>query len=180
MLYKILFYLQTIVVCGLSQKSQENNNEFTILSEAIRENKQIPAIYTAINGKEISPPLKWFNPPELTMSYVLICEDIDAPIIGKITHWILYNIPSNIKEIPEDIPEGKWLNDGIIQGRNFYLKNSYMGPNPPFGRHRYVFSIYAMDCILNGKKVLSKRQILKKIKSNCIGKAQLTATFKCR
>jgi phosphatidylethanolamine-binding protein (PEBP) family uncharacterized protein len=51
----------------------------------------------------VSPPLRWNNPPKGTKSFVLTLEDLDTPF-GKITHWVIYNIPAEKRELSEAIP----------------------------------------------------------------------------
>jgi hypothetical protein len=53
-------------------------------------------------GDNLSPPLQWEAPPNGTKSFALIVDDIDAPN-GIFTHWIVYNMPPEAREIPEGI-----------------------------------------------------------------------------
>jgi hypothetical protein len=110
---------------------------FELYSEAFENEGLIPDIYTC-KGKEISPPLNWKNPPDGTKSYSILMQDLDVPF-GTITHWILYNIPYAKVQLPEDIPHQNNVSDGILQGKNSIRKIGYMGPCPPFSKHRYIF-----------------------------------------
>ena len=51
---------------------------FTLSSPAFAQGAWIPQQY-AKEGKDLSPPLRWTDPPEGTKSLVLVCEDPDAP-----------------------------------------------------------------------------------------------------
>jgi hypothetical protein len=62
----------------------------------------MPDLYTC-KGKNVSPPLRWNNPPKGTKSFVLTLEDLDTPF-GTITHWLIYNIPAEKRELSEAIP----------------------------------------------------------------------------
>ncbi len=144
-------------------------------SPAFENEGDIPDLYTC-KGKEISPPLKWIDPPENTKTFALIMEDLDTPL-GVITHWILYNIPGDTREIPEDIPHKDLLHDGIIQGRNGMRKNKYMGPCPPWGRHRYVITLYALDIELESNPKLNKKKLLRLISKNTLDQAKIMGYY---
>ena len=47
-------------------------------STAFRDRSTIPHRYTC-DGEDISPPLEWSAPPEGVRSFVLLCDDPDAP-----------------------------------------------------------------------------------------------------
>ena len=49
-----------------------------VSSTAFQEGQTIPKQYTA-DGKNVSPQLKWGNPPAAARSLALICDDPDAP-----------------------------------------------------------------------------------------------------
>src|SRR5947199_8365740 len=72
---------------------------FQLTSTAWTEGQPIPSRYTGA-GENLSPPLKWTDPPEASQSLALICEDPDAPG-GIFTHWILYNLPVASRELSE-------------------------------------------------------------------------------
>jgi Raf kinase inhibitor-like YbhB/YbcL family protein len=69
----------------------------------------------------------------------LIVRDPDAPK-GDFTHWVLFDIPAHAREIQEGAVAG-------VPGTNDFGRIGYSGPCPPrgHGRHRYFFSLYALD-----------------------------------
>src|SRR5262249_44215435 len=77
---------------------------FRLESPAFADGQVIPAKYTA-DGDDLSPPLKWFDPPEGTRSFALIVEDPDVPS-GTFLHWGLYNIMGARTLLPEGIGRG--------------------------------------------------------------------------
>jgi len=152
--------------------------EFGIFSKAFKDGERIPDLYSNTrHGKNISPPLHWENPPEQTKYFAIIVEDVDAPIIGIIPHWILCNIPSASRELQEGMPERGSFFDGTIQGRNFFRRNAYMGPNPPFGTHRYYFKIFALDAEIKTDLKMTRGKLLKAMAKHILGQAQLMGIY---
>jgi Raf kinase inhibitor-like YbhB/YbcL family protein len=146
------------------------------LSSSVFENEgHIPDLYTC-RGKNISPPLSFNNPPDGTESYALIMEDLDTPI-GTITHWVLYNIPSDTREVAQDLPTGPVPAKGWKQGRNGMFRFGYMGPCPPWGRHRYLFSLFALDTAMRAEAVLNKRKLLRLIEPHVLARATLLGYY---
>ncbi len=146
-----------------------------LTSNAFKNNEKIPDIYTC-KGKEISPPLMWRNAPEDTKSFALIMDDLDTPL-GVINHWILYNIPPNKKELSEDLPHEEKLPDNSIQGKNSMRKIGYMGPCPPWGIHRYIITLYALDTVLDANSKMNKRRLLKMIQGHILEKSELIGVY---
>lgn len=154
---------------------------FQISSPAFQCGEQMPERFSNTGaGRNISPPLTWENPPEGTKCFALIAEDIDAPVIGLITHWILYNIPAPQRELAENVPHQASFPDGMMQGRNFYRQNGYMGPSPPFGTHRYYFRIYALDAALPPEPKMHRKKLLKMMENHILGQAQLLGRYSKR
>ena len=129
-----------------------------IESPAFKINEQIPLKYTC-DGKNINPPLIIKNMPENTRSLALIVDDPDAPN-GSFTHWLVWNIPPTNK-IDENSNPGK-------QGMNDFHKQSYSGPCPPQGNHRYYFKLYALDDMLFLKEGEEREKVVSKIQNHII------------
>ena len=73
-----------------------------VSSPAFQEGGTIPTKYTC-QGQDVSPALQWSEPPVVTQSFALIVDDPDAPG-GVFTHWVLFNIPSDSRGLPEVVP----------------------------------------------------------------------------
>ena len=112
-----------------------------------------------------------------TKSFALICDDPDAPS-GTYVHWVIFNLPANIRELSENIPKKETLENGVIQGKNDFGKTGYGGPCPPGGTHRYYFKLYALDTILEGKPGITKRELLKIMESHVLEESQLMGRYK--
>jgi len=146
-----------------------------LTSSAFQHKGNIPALYTC-KGSDISPPLSWEKAPEESKSFAIICDDPDAPI-GTWVHWVYYNIPSDLKEIQENMPSNKEFPDGSKHGKNSKFQHGYHGPCPPWGTHQYHFKIYALDTILDINPGLSKKKLLKKMEGHILDKAVLIGKY---
>ncbi len=150
--------------------------EIKITSSAFEDGGLIPAKYTC-DGTNISPPLQWDAVPEGTRSIALICDDPDAPM-GTWVHWVLFNLPSDAKDLAENIPTEETLPNGAKQGVNDFGRVGYGGPCPPGGTHRYFFKIYALDSEVGLEAGADKRQLLNAMEGHILGQGQLVGKYK--
>jgi Raf kinase inhibitor-like YbhB/YbcL family protein len=147
-----------------------------LTSTAFQENQPIPKKYTA-DGQNVSPPLKWTDPPAGTKNFALICEDPDAPR-GTFTHWLLFNLPADARDLPEGVPPAAAAGNGSEQGTNDFGKLGFCGPSPPPGKpHRYMFKLFALDRPLEVRGGAKKDQIMTAIKGHAVAEGQLTGTY---
>ena len=145
--------------------------ELKIASLAFQDNGAIPRQYTC-DGQDINPPLMIENIPQGTKSLALIVDDPDAPM-GIWVHWVLWNIPPNVKEIKENaVPAG------AIEGMNDFRRHPYGGPCPPSGTHRYFFKVYALDTMLGISPDANKADLEKAMKGHILGQGELIGLYK--
>ncbi len=149
-----------------------------IKSPAFEAGGLIPPKYTC-DGQDISPPLSWTNVPDHTKSLALICDDPDAPM-GTWVHWVIFNLPADLKELPENTPFQKTLQNGAKQGKNDFRKIGYGGPCPPSGTHRYFFKLYALDTALNLEAGITKADLLKAMEGHILAESPLMGKYKRR
>ncbi|HZX32559.1 MAG TPA: YbhB/YbcL family Raf kinase inhibitor-like protein [Rhodocyclaceae bacterium] len=170
-------------------------------------------------GKNLNPQLAWSDVPEGTRSFALICCDTDVPSKGDdvnqegrtvpaalprvdFFHWILADLPAEMREIKEGefsgevAPRGKpgpQTLHGARHGVNNYTEwfagdndmrgdyYGYDGPCPPWNDeipHRYVFTLYALDVEtlpVDGR--FTGPQIREAIKGHVLAEASLTGTY---
>lgn len=148
---------------------------FTIRSEAFEDGNPIPRRFSC-DGKDVSPPLSWTTPPEGTRSVALIVDDPDAPA-GMWVHWVLYEIPTDSRGLPEAVPARERLPDGTTNGTNSWGRLGYGGPCPPGGTHRYFFKLYALDASLGLEAGATRERLLAAMKGHILGEAQLMGTY---
>jgi Raf kinase inhibitor-like YbhB/YbcL family protein len=132
---------------------------FELSSPAFTDGAVIPKKHTC-DGADVSPALRWANPPKATRCFTLIVDDPDAPM-GTWVHWVLYNLPADLRELPEAVPPDDSFPNGMHQGINDFKRIGYGGPCPPPGKpHRYFFTLYAVNAMLNLKPRATKGQVL--------------------
>lgn len=145
-------------------------------STAFSKGGMIPAKFTC-SGADVSPQLAWQGVPSGTQSFALIIDDPDAPV-GTWVHWVLYNLPANVKELPEGVEKKEQLDNGALQGRNDFKKIGYGGPCPPPGKpHRYFFKLYALDTKLDLKAGAAKAEVERAMTGHVLGQGQLMGKF---
>jgi Raf kinase inhibitor-like YbhB/YbcL family protein len=142
-----------------------------LTSPAFEHNNAIPAQYTC-EGADVSPALQWTAAPKGTKSFALIVDDPDAPVKVWV-HWLLFNIPADIKSLEENIPSSSFTQGAT----DFNGAQHYGGPCPPSGNHRYHFTLYALDTMLDLPAGASKRQLLAAIKGHILEETTLIGTY---
>jgi Raf kinase inhibitor-like YbhB/YbcL family protein len=131
----------------------------------------IPKQFTC-DAADISPALTWNNPPAATQSFALIADDPDAPV-GTWVHWVLFDLPTNARSLPQNVPKQEQLADGSRQGRNDFRKFGYGGPCPPPGKpHRYFFKLYALDKKLNLQPGATKKDVERAMQGHVLAQGE--------
>lgn len=170
-----IFILLIVVAFYVITKKDVNQNKGELI-ESIKDMEiksvfadggKIPRDYTC-QGINVNPELNFSGIPNNTKSLVLIVDDPDAPS-GTFTHWLLFNIPPQ-NQIEKDSSPG-------IQGKNDFGKNSWGGPCPPSGEHRYFFRVYALSSTLDLKEGATRKQIEEAMKGKILAEAKLMGLY---
>jgi Raf kinase inhibitor-like YbhB/YbcL family protein len=149
---------------------------FQLKSSAFSKGSAIPPKFTC-DGSDVSPVLTWNDPPTATKAFALIMDDPDAPG-GTWVHWVLYDLPPNVRELPEGVPKTKDLQIGARQGMNDFRRVGYGGPCPPRGvSHRYSFRLYALDQPTQLPAGASKGDLERAMKNHIMGQSELIGRF---
>jgi Raf kinase inhibitor-like YbhB/YbcL family protein len=115
-----------------------------LTSPAFSDAERIPRRFTC-DGEDLSVPLRWSKAPDGTRSFVILCDDPDAPA-GVWHHWAVYDIPPDRAELAEGVGEpGPKV--ALKQAVNDFGRLGYGGPCPPrrHGPHRYRFHLLALS-----------------------------------
>ncbi|HJU14451.1 MAG TPA: YbhB/YbcL family Raf kinase inhibitor-like protein [Candidatus Nitrosotalea sp.] len=147
----------------------QDNDEFMVSSPAFADNGTIPSQYTCDGGNK-SPPLVVLGVPSSAKSLALTVVDIDAPS-GPFTHWTMWNIQPNQTSLAQG------MNASLPQGTSSAGTVGYHGPCPPLGTHRYVFSLYALDRVLDLGQGASRADLEDAMQGHVIEKTQIIGTY---
>lgn len=147
---------------------------FPLTSPAFAEGGDIPSVYTC-DGQDRSPALRWSDPPAGTQSFGLIVDGTDYSE-GYFNHWVLYNIPGSINELPEGLQAGQLG----TSGNNDFGRAGYGGPCPDPGTKQYYFTLYALDLpsVSFVEGIVSSRAGLKRaMQGHVLGQAHLLGRY---
>ncbi len=173
----------TFASCTSSRGGLPVENTIDVTSTAFANGQPIPQKYTG-EGQDLSPPLAWKTAPAGTRQWALICDDPDAPTAEPWVHWVLYEIPGDVRSLPEgvDTAAKPRAPKGALQGLNSWTdgrKIGYRGPFPPNGHgvHHYHFKLYALDAPLALKEGLAKKALLKAMDGHILATGELIGTY---
>lgn len=155
----------------LSQTPRSQESLLKLTSAAFKNSEVIPKRYTC-DGENMNPPLSIEGTKKGTQSLVLIVDDPDAPT-GTWVHWLVWNIPPQFTEIPENsVPPS------ALQGTNDFGKEEWGGPCPPPGpEHRYFLRLYALDALLELQRGANKSLLEKAMEGHILDQTELIGRY---
>lgn len=128
------------------------------------------------DGAGDSPDLHWANPPAGTQSLAIVMHDPDTVI--DFTHWLAYNIPASVRELPEDASTRGMMPQGSAEGNNSFDRTGYGGPCPPGGKpHHYIFQVYALNAQLNLPPGASRRQLESAMNGHVLAEGRIVGVY---
>ena len=144
----VLTIIAGIVASGIvtPARAQQDAQVLTLSSPDFVDGGVIDGKYTC-DGAGQSPPLHIANAPSHTESFALTVIDPDAPG-GAFAHWLAYNLPGTVRDIPAGAAGSAGLGLGAQQGINASGQASYAPPCPANGEHHYIFRLYALSATL--------------------------------
>lgn len=158
----------------------ETQNNIQVSSQAFSEGEAIPQMYSGY-ADSVSPAISWSNVPENVKSFALVMEDPDVNMDQPFVHWIMYNIPASARDLRQDVPNEKELNEpkGALQGTNSKGTIGYFGPRPPKDdpAHHYHFQIFALDTELDLQSGADRTELMQAMRGHVVGKGQLVGTY---
>ena len=141
-----------------------------LTSTAFADGEQIPSIYTC-EGDNVNPPLTIKDIPAGAQSLVLVMLDPDSPN-PPFVHWTMWNIEPDTTSIPE-----RSVPDEAIEGVTSTGKPGYYGPCPGSGAHRYIFTLMALDTVLDLPATADDAQLQTAGKDHVLASTTLMGRF---
>lgn len=148
-----------------------------LASSAFTDGATIPTKYTC-DGKDLSPPLRWDLAPPGTRSFVVLCDDPDAPA-GTWHHWAAYDIPAHQTAFVEGAAQ-HGEEEMFKQAINDFKRRGYGGPCPPqrHGLHHYHFRLLALSIEhLPMRKDASCREVEREARKHVMAEATLVGVY---
>ena len=149
-----------------------------LASASFKHTQMIPTQFTC-DGEDRSPELSWSGAPPKTASFVIICDDPDAPG-GDWVHWVVFDLPPESSGLAEGTPAREELEAGGTHGKNSWGRLGYGGPCPPRGTHRYFFTLYALDRRLDLGAGATKSEVLRAAEGHILAQGQLMGRYQRR
>lgn len=173
-------FLFCILSLGIVQISESAS--FKLKSEVIKEGSPIlnEQIFNSFgcSGLNKSPDLEWSNAPKDTKAFALTVFDKDAPTGSGWWHWVVINIPNHQQSLPLGASGNKGLIGGLETRTDFGMPG-YGGPCPPTnsGKHRYIFTIYALKELIPVDQEASAAMVAFYIHNLKIAEARISAHY---
>lgn len=92
---------------GADHGSGRHDKPFRVTSPNFDDGDALPAPYTCAGGPfatGVSPELDWTKGPKGTKSYAIVLHDVSLTDPNLAYHWAAWNIPHEVRTLPEGIP----------------------------------------------------------------------------
>lgn len=156
---------------ALAEATQQG--DLRLESPAFDDGEPIPREY-GYDEANVNPPLEIANVPSDAASLALVVDDPDAvEPAGEIwVHWLVWNLPPETTEIPED-----WEPEEAIEGENDFEEVGYGGPSPPEEEHTYRFKCYALETTPDLEEGATVDELGPAMEGRVLARTQLTGTY---
>ena len=177
---------------GETPSPDHSGRAITILKVQPYEHADVPVTSTAVDADgwldpvfskaqdDMSPPLAWTSVLEAE-TYALVVEDPDAPMEKPFVHWLMWNIPGKLTELPQGVaktahPEGL---DGAVQGFNSLNEHGWTGMAPPEGHgvHHYHFQLFALTKRLEFGPNTPLEELVNALRGNTMAQGELVGLY---
>ena len=150
----------------------EQNRTLVVTSQDFTTGEPLPRSATK-DGEGIPPIIAWSNAPEGTLSYVLICEDPDAPLPEPFAHWLVYDIPPSATMLDET------TRNTSREGKNSNLKQGFAPVAPPRGHgpHAYHFQVFALDMELPINPGAGRYELTESMRGHVLAWGEMIGTY---
>jgi hypothetical protein len=169
------------VMAVAQDKKQPPPPPLVLMAPDLKDGTELPVKFSCSNAPSgVSPHLMWHDAPPNTQSFALLLHDPE-PHPGKsiydITHWFIYNIPANVTDLAENVPNGD-LPNGTKQLKSIRGFEGYFGPcAPPGPNHHYTYQLFALDTKLDIPSTATRAEAEKAMDGHILGSAEIVMMF---
>jgi Raf kinase inhibitor-like YbhB/YbcL family protein len=164
----------TLSGCTQTVPAQETSSvkpsQLTLTSSSVTVDGSLEQEHTC-DGAGTSPSLTIEGVPDHARSLALTLEDPDATA-KKFTHWTLWNIDPKVHQIATGNPP-----NGATQGLNDFRRVGFGPACPPRGQHNYVFTLFALDTMLELPSNTTPDKLERALEGHIIAQTSLTAHY---
>lgn len=132
-------------------------------------------------GEDVSPPLRWSQVPQGVKQLAVLMEEEVHNGHEPWTHWLLYNVPPNVRSLPEAVgPEAQpGRPTRAAHGKNSWGSYGYGGPMPPAGQgpRRYHIRLLALDVEMSLEPGLTREQFFQAVRGRIRDEGQLLCRY---
>jgi Raf kinase inhibitor-like YbhB/YbcL family protein len=151
-----------------------------LMSPAFANGARLPERFTA-DGAGVSPPLVWGEVPEGTTALALIVEDPDAPARTPLVHAVVWGLPADAGRLAEGAiaADGGGAADGRDVGRNSFLREGWLPPDPPTGHgpHNYAFQLFALSAPTDPGETPGRAAVVEAMAGRVLAAGLLVGTY---
>lgn len=152
----------------------------TVTTSAVRADGSIAPEYSGY-GRNIPPSVAWSGAPKTAKAFVLLVQDPDGSRPEPTIHWVAYDIPADVSQLPRRTPNEPRLDkpDGMMQGVNDHGGVGWTGPHPPVGApaHHYHLQVFALDRKLKLKPGATLPEVTGAMRGRVIAKGETVFLF---
>lgn len=139
-----------------------------VTSEDFTDGGGLASTFVSCQGDNLNPQLSWSEGPEGTASYAIVMTDPDA----RYQHWLHFDIPTDVTSVAR----GGSSDLAGIHGKNTHYDLDYFGPCPP-AQHHYVFTVYALDTLINPTETLTVFDFLRASEGHVLAQGSITGLY---
>jgi Raf kinase inhibitor-like YbhB/YbcL family protein len=124
-------------------------------------------------GEGIPPTIGWGNAPDTARSFVLVCEDPDAPLPEPFAHWLVYGIPAGVTMLDAS------TRATAREGKNSNLQVAFAPAAPPRGHgvHHYHFQVFALDTELGVNAGVGRHELVEAMRGHVVAWGEVVGTY---
>jgi hypothetical protein len=120
-------------------------------------------------GDNLNPQLRWSGAPTGTVSFAIAMTDPDA---RGYSHWLHADIPADVVSVAR----GASASLAGTAGRGTNGAAAYYGPCPP-SQHHYVFTVYALDTLLQPGRALTWEEFAAAADGHVLGEGSIAGLY---